>query len=75
MLILAALGKLGRFDEGDRFREELATTCTDPSRICSRSLRCFMVDDDLIDDVIDGLRLSGVTIAHDGNRNLSHQFY
>ena len=54
----AALGKLGRYDEGRKAVRELLNLYPAFFDNPRRYLEMFIIDDDLLDDVIDGLNLS-----------------
>jgi TolB-like protein len=54
----AALGKLGRCDEGRKAVEELLNLYPEFFDNPRRYLEMFILDDDLLDDVIEGLELS-----------------
>ena len=58
LLRAATLGKLGRFDEASAARHELQNLCPDFENQAEFYVRCYVHDDEIHSDVIDGLAVA-----------------
>lgn len=62
MFNAAVSGKVGDREAGDRYLDELRRLRPDTAAIVRRSLASYLAEDELIEDVLDGLRRAGLAV-------------